>query len=223
MSTTPLRTQARLAGALYLVPMFLGPFSMMFVPAQVLVAGDAPATLAHLRSAEALFRLGLASDVFIVLSELALTALLFSLFERVGRTLALTAAFARLGMTVLQAANIGLHLGALNAAGRGEASQVLALLEVHGQAVHVWETLFALHCLALAVLVFRSGFVPRGFGALLALAGVGYGLNGLGCLLVPAAAPTLAALVGLTAVLGEVPFVFWLLIKGARSTGSVAQ
>lgn len=218
MSTSPLRAQARLAGALYLVPMLLGPFSMMFVPSQVLVAGDAAATLSHLRSAESLFRLGIASDVFIVLSELALTALLFSVFERVGRTLALTATFARLGMTVLQAANIGPHLGALNAAARGEATQVLALLEVHGQAVHVWETLFALHCVALAVLVFRSGFVPRGLGLLLALAGAGYGANGLGSLLVPSAAPTLAALVGVTAVLGEVPFVFWLLLKGTRTS-----
>jgi hypothetical protein len=205
--------KTRTAGLLYLLPMFLGPFSMLFVPSRVLVAGDAAATLEHLGAAESLFRLGLASDLVIVLSEVALTAVLFLLFEPVSRVLALTAAFARLVMTALQGANLLLHLGALEAARRGDATQTLSLLEVHGQGVHAWETVFALHCLVLAVLVFRSGSAPRVFGPLLALAGLGYLLNGLGALLVPSAAPLFAAIVGLTAVVGEVPFVFWLVFK----------
>lgn len=205
--------KTRTAGLLYLLPMFLGPFSMLFVPSRVLVAGDAAATLDHLRAAESLFRLGLASDLVIVLSEVALTAVLFVLFEPVSRVLALTAAFARLVMTALQGANLLLHLGALDAATRGDATRTLSLLEVHGQGMHVWETVFALHCLVLAVLVFRWGSAPRAFGPLLALAGLGYLLNGLGALLVPSAAPLLAGVGGLAAVVGEVPFVFWLVLK----------
>lgn len=216
MSTSP-RFHARLAGALYLVPMFLGPFSMMFVPSRVLVAGDAAATLEHLSASESLFRLGIASDLLIVLSELALTAVLFVLFDRVNRALALTATFARLSMTAMQGANIGLSVGALNAAARGDAAQTLTLLEVHGQGMHLWETVFALHCVVLGVLVFRSAFVPKVFGLLLGVAGLGYALNGLGSLLVPSAAPVFASAVGLTAVVGEVPFVFWLVIKGVKS------
>lgn len=205
--------KTRAAGLLYLLPMFLGPFSMLFVPSRVLVAGDAAATLERLRAAEPLFRLGLASDLVIVLSEVALTAALFVLFEPVSRVLALTAAFARLVMTALQGANLLLHLGALEAAARGDATQTLSLLEVHGQGVHGWETVFALHCLVLALLVSRSGAVPRVFGPLLALAGVGYLLNGLGALLLPSAAPLFASVVGLTALVGEVPFVFWLVLR----------
>jgi hypothetical protein len=205
--------KTRAAGLLYLLPMFLGPFSMLFIPSRVLVAGDPTATLEHLRAAEGLFRLGLASDLVIVLSEVALTAVLFVLFEPVSRVLALTAAFARLVMTALQGANLLLHLGALEAAARGDAPHTLSLLEVHGQGVHGWETVFALHCLVLAVLVLRSGVVPRAFGPLLALAGGGYLLNGLGALLVPAAAPLFAGVVGLTALVGEVPFVFWLVLR----------
>jgi Domain of unknown function (DUF4386) len=205
----------RTAGLLYLLPMALGPFSMMFVPSRVMVANDAQATLEHLRASEPLFRLGLASDLVIVLAEVALTAVLFVLFEHVSRAWALTATFARLVMTGLQGANVFLLVGALQTAARGDSTQTLVLLEVHAQAMHVWETVFALHCLALAVLVTRSGFVPRLFGPLLAVAGLGYALNGLGSLLVVSAAPVFARIVGVTAVVGEVPFVFWLLLGRA--------
>lgn len=216
MTTSP-RFHARLAGVLYLVPMVLGPFSMMFVPSKVLVAGDAAATLTRFTASESLFRLGIASDLLIVLSELALTAVLFVVFDRVNRALALTATFARLAMTAMQGANLMLSIGALSVAARGDAVQTLSLLEVHGQGMHLWETVFALHCVVLGVLVFRSGFVPKVFGPLLGLAGAGYALNGLGSLLVPSMAPVFAGIVGLTAVVGEVPFVFWLLIKGVKS------
>jgi hypothetical protein len=214
MSTTTLRTQARLAGALYLIPLFLGPFSMLFVPSRVMVAGDAAGTLARLQSEAGLFRLGVGADLLIVLSELAITSSLYAVFEAAGRTLARTAAFARLTMAVLQAVNIFVHLAALGAAARGDAVQTLGLLELHGQAVHVWESAFALHCVLAGVLVLRSGFAPRALGALLALAGAGYGLNGFGSLVAPGLAPVFATIVAITAVVGEVPFVFWLLLKG---------
>jgi hypothetical protein len=62
--------------------------------------------------------------------------------------------------------------------------------------------------------VFRSGFLPRALGVLMAIASLGYGLNGLGNLLAPESAPIFAAIVGVTALTGEVPLVLWLLVKG---------
>jgi hypothetical protein len=50
------------------------------------------------------------------------------------------------------------------------------------------------------------------------IAAFGYSLNGLGNLVAPNSAATFTAIVGLTALIGEVPFVFWLLIKGADET-----
>jgi hypothetical protein len=41
MTTSAPRTYARIAGLLYLIPMFCGPFSMMYVPSAVVVPGDA--------------------------------------------------------------------------------------------------------------------------------------------------------------------------------------
>lgn len=215
---------ARLAGLLYLVPMLCGPFSMMYVPATIVVPGDATATAANLVASEGLLRLGMLSDAAIVVSEVALTAVLYFLLRPAGRTLALAATFARLAMTVLQAVNLLPHLAALQLvggagylaaidAGQRHALALLAL-HVHDVGVHVWEILFGLHCLLLGVLVFRSGCFPRAFGVLLGLAAFGYALNGLGNLATPDHAPSFAAIVGVAALVGEVPFVLWLLIKG---------
>ena len=206
-------SHARLSGLLYLVPMFLGPFSMMYVPSMIMVSGDSAATTVNLLASESLFRLGMVSDAVIVLSELALTALLYFLLRPAGRTLALTATFARLGMTVLQAANLIPQLAAITFVSTSPELAFQAL-RVHDLGVHVWEILFALHCMLVGVLVFRSGFLPRAFGVLMVIASFGYGLNGLGNLVAPGSASLFASIVGLTAVLGEVPFVLWLLFKG---------
>ncbi len=219
-------SHARLAGLLYLIPMFLGPFSMMYVPSVIVAPGDAATTVTQLLASEPLFRLGMLSDALIVVSELALTAVLYFLLRPAGRTLALTAMLARLGMTVLQAANLLPELAALElahavgpAAGGvfdpAQAAQLALLsLRLHDLAALVWQIPFGLHCAVVAVLVFRSGFLPRSLGVLMAIAAVGYTLNGLGTLVLPGSAPTFAAIVGLTALVGEVPFVLWLLFKG---------
>ncbi len=204
-----MKTTARLAGLLYLVPMLLAPFSMMYVPSVIVVAGDAAATAQNLASSTSLFRLGIAADVLVVLSEIALTAVLYVVLAPAGRALALTATFARLAMTVLQAVNVLVLLVVLQLP-----SSSLLLMNVHEQCVHVWELLFGLHCLTVGALVFRSGYFPRVFGGLMALAGLGYFLNGMGNVLAPEHAPLFASLVGVAAMVGEVPFVFWLLFRG---------
>lgn len=180
-------SHARLAGVLYLVPMFLGPFSMMYVPSKIVVPADASATAANLLTSATLFRLGMLSDAVIVLSEIALTAVLYLVLRPAGKALALTAALARLAMTVLQAANLVPLLAAITLVSGAAPSalgvdQVHALallsLRVHDLGVHVWEILFGLHCLLVGVLVFRSGFLPRAFGVLMGIASFGYALNG---------------------------------------------
>jgi hypothetical protein len=217
---------ARIAGLLYLVPLVFGPFSMMYVPSRVIVAGDAAATVANLAASEGLFRVGLLSDALIVVTEIALTAALYVLLKPAGKMLAATAAFARLTMATLQAVNLLPQLAALallHGAGSKSDALVLTCLNLHGWGVHVWEIPFALHCMALGALVFRSGFFPRPLGVLLGVAGLGYAANGFGNLVVPSAAPALAGGVAVTAIAGEVPFLAWLLFKGPAQSDGVAR
>ena len=204
--------------------MVCGPFSMVYVPSVLVVRGDASATASRVLASESIFRLGILSDTAIFLSEVALTAVLYENLRPAGRLLARTATFARLAMSIVQAVNLLLVLATfrLLQGDRGlsvfETAQVHSLAfvrrDVHGLGVHVWETFFGFHCFFVGVIVFRSGYFPRPLGVLMGIASAGYSIDGLGHLLVPRYAPAFDVIVAVAAVVGEVPFVLWLVFRG---------
>ena len=218
---------ARVIGALFVVLAVLGPFALLYVPGQIVVADDAAATAANLRDSAGLFRAGIAVEVVVMLVEIAMPVLLYLLLRPVSRAVALTAAFARFGEAVvigvgLLASLLALRLvgeaGYLDAvdAGQRDALTLLAL-DSHGDGVFVGQIFFGFSLLLLGWLVFRAGFVPRIFGVLLAVAAVGYLADSVGHLLWSGYDDAFGWLVGVTAVVGEVPFFLWLLIKGVDS------
>ena len=87
------------------------------------------------------------------------------------------------------------------------------VMNIHEQTVHIWEVFFALHCVLLGYLIFRSGFVPKVLGLLMILAALGYLANSFGNLVHPQSKAFLASVVAVTAIIGELPFFLWLLIK----------
>jgi hypothetical protein len=225
-NVSPPKRLARLAGLLYLVPTFLGPFSLMYVPSVLVVPNDATATASRVLGSEALLRLGVLSDVLIVLSELALTAALYALLAPAGRVLARTAAYARVAMAVLQAVNVLPSLAALGLAESSIAERselVLLLFETRALGEHVWVSVFALHCALVSVLVARSGYLPRVLGFGMGLASIGYAASGLGNLVAPDYAPLFEVIVAITAIVGEVPFVVWLVWRGVDAARADAD
>lgn len=219
------RRQGRAVGALYLAIALIAPFSMIFVPS-TLVADDAAGVLAKLLEHEALFRAGALANLAIVLLEVGLTALLLQFTRRVHESVAITTAWFRLAMTVLQAVNVGVSLVTLRLAHLADTSAAAELtstaLLVHGDLVLVWQTLFGLHCLGLGFLVWRAAHVPRIFGGLLVVAAIGYFSDAVGRLIFPGYVDVAGGIVGLTSMVGEVPFLLWLLIKGSRDTSTTA-
>jgi hypothetical protein len=65
----------------------------------------------------------------------------------------------------------------------------------------------------------RSGFLPRLLGILLLVAGVGYTVTGATAVVLPEQQRIVSRLMT-PLYMGEVPIVFWLLIKGARRPAS---
>ena len=61
----------------------------------------------------------------------------------------------------------------------------------------------------------RSGFIPRVFGVLLMIAGVGYLASSFATLVLPRYAP-LVSKVAFPLEVAEVPIIFWLFIWGAK-------
>jgi hypothetical protein len=66
------------------------------------------------------------------------------------------------------------------------------------------------------MLVIRSRFIPRVFGVLLMIAGVGYVATSFTTLVLPRYAELVEKVAG-PLYFGELPIIFWLLIRGART------
>jgi len=106
-----------------------------------------------------------------------------------------------------------------------EQLQALALmfLNLNGQAYDIGLVLFGFWCVMIGYLIFRSTFLPRIIGALVALAGMGY-LTLLWQPLAHYLYPYNLALAGP----GEISLLLWLLVKGVnvgkwKETASVGQ
>jgi hypothetical protein len=142
----------------------------------------------------------------------------------VSRTLSLAAAFARLAMTVMQGMNLLNYLLALTLlSGAGylavftvDQLQALALLflNAYEYVALIWGAFFGLHTLLLGYLVYKSGYFPRILGVLMVVASLGYLMDSFGNLLLPQYDAIFASVVLWAALLGELPFAIWLLIKG---------
>ena len=97
---------ARNAGALYLTIAVCGGFSIGYVPSQIVVAGDATTTAANLMDQLGLFRLGVLADSAVILLEIAITVILYQMFQNVSPRLAMIAMISRLGMIVVMGFNL---------------------------------------------------------------------------------------------------------------------
>lgn len=75
---------------------------------------------------------------------------------------------------------------------------------------------FGLQCLLVGYLIFRSTFLPRTVGALMAFGGLGWLTLGLSTLLSPSLARTLTPAIMFPGIIGEVALTFWLLVKGVN-------
>lgn len=217
---------ARIAGYLYLLVVLAAPLRLMYIPQKLFVSGRADVTANNIASHELLFRFGIACDLFTGVAGLLLLLALYRLLKRVDRSWAmLMVAFGiwDAPLYFFNAVNDAAALllagspGFMSAFGPTQRDSLVELfLRLHGQNIVFAEIFWGLWLLPLAVLVYRSGFLPRLLGVWLFLNGVAYVANSATGLLLPSHADALARIT-MPVELGEVAFMLWLLIMGARS------
>lgn len=217
------RGLARLAGVLYLVIVVAAIVAHFYVPAQLLVPGDAAATANNILASTPLFRIGIASEVIVLLCEVVLSIVLYLLLKPVSKTLSLIALVFRLVMTTIHAINllnsffVLLLLSGTDYLGVFNADQVHALvqlfLDAHSYGYTIGIVFFAPHVFLLGYLIFKSGYFPRILGVLFILAACGYLIDSTGLLFVPSYGTT-PAFLALPIAIAEIAFPLWLLIKG---------
>ena len=87
---------ARFAGVLYLLITVFAIIAHFYMPAQIIVDGDAAATAQNIVNNEILFRVGgVGSELIILLTEIILAIVLYVLLKPVNKTLSLLAAVSR--------------------------------------------------------------------------------------------------------------------------------
>ena len=206
----------RMIGVGYLV-MTASGFDLFYVLARLYVRGDAAATAANIQAHEGLFLAGFAGALIGVASSLVVTALFYRLYEPVNRTLSLCAASFAFTGCVIQGVGLIFHvlpllvLGDQSYLGAFTLDQrqalALVLLLSYGEAYNIGLVFFGFYLLQLAYLTFRSTFLPRWLGVLVAL-----GAGWLVFLYPPLARATSHYVV--LASLGEILLVLWLSVKG---------
>jgi len=222
--TSP-RLKARIAGAFYLAVILLGVFAELFARGSIIISGDAAATARNIVAHEPLWRLGLAADLVAGACYAAVTVLLYELLKPVNRSLSLLAAvFSFVGVSVgavsdlIQIAPLVVLSGApYTAAFRPDQLQALAYMAVrlHGQGYLVGLAFFGFYCLLLGWLIFRSRFLPRIVGALMAIAGASYLINSFAGFLAPSL--HLYPYILAPPLLGEGSLTLWLLAVGVNA------
>jgi hypothetical protein len=95
-----------------------------------------------------------------------------------------------------------------------EQLQALALvfLKLNAYALNVHLVFFGLWCILTGYLIFRSIYLPRILGVLLAIAGLGWLI-----FLFPPVAYGLFPFIAAASAIGEIPVEFWLMVKGVNT------
>jgi hypothetical protein len=220
------RRLARIAGGLYLMVIVGGFFAIGYVPAALVVAGDAAATAQNLQAHELLYRLGLAVHIFILPANVLLALIFYDLFTVVNRRGALLVVFFTLVGTAVEGANVLTQFAPLTLLGGGHALsvftpeqvQALAYLSLDPQATsyNIQQVFYAGYLLAAGYLVFRSTFLPRALGVLLVIGALCYLTYSFANFLAPEFAAHLVPYIQLPSGLAELALTLWLLVVGVN-------
>ncbi|MBV8911374.1 MAG: DUF4386 domain-containing protein [Gammaproteobacteria bacterium] len=219
------RTRARISGVVYLLFFLTAVLGALFTPGTSGLGGvssDAAATAHTILAHEPSFRLGWALGLISTACYVALMALFYQLFRPVSRSLSVLAAFFGLVGCAVTAFQSLFQLAPLVLLGGApylkvfnvKQLQALALLvlNLNVQAGYIALVFFGVFQLLIGYLIFRSTFLPRILGALIACAGLGW-LTFLS----PPLANHLLTYLEVLGFLGEVPLMLWLLVIGVNA------
>jgi hypothetical protein len=179
MNTT--RNPGRVAGLLYVLASIVGFFSLGYVSGKLIVDGNAAATANNIASSETLFRLGIAGELIGQAAFIFVALALYDLLKGVDRrhaSLMVTLIVVSIPIAFLNelnsfAALVLVRGGDFLAIFDKPQRDALAMLFVHlhGRGFVVAEMFWGLWLFPLALLVYKSRFLPRFLGVWLAIAG----------------------------------------------------
>jgi hypothetical protein len=218
------RFQARMAGVFAWIGTTEG--FAIWVRSRLVVDSDAAAATAHnILAHELLYRSAVVGDVISYVVFIPYRLIIYNLFRPVSTRLSLLAAVLNLvalaiqfSICVLLLAPLAVLQGAQSlSAVNVDQSQALALmfLNFYDDGYTISMVLCGFYDLLIGYLIFRSTFLPRILGVLLAIAGFYYQINNFAALLFPAIAARVEPYVFVIGM-AELLLALWLVVMGVN-------
>lgn len=220
---------ARITGLFYLVIIVCGMASELFVRERLILWDNAAETVANIIANPMLFRLGFVSDLVMVICDVVVALTFYLLLKHVSTALSVLAALFRLMQSSILGTNLlnyykpilllqeegykhAMDTESLNA-------QVLMYLQAHNYGYLLALVFFALSCIVLGYLIYRSPLFPGILGVLFIIAALGYLIDSFTNFLFPEYSTVTEWIVVVSALVAEVGLCLWLLIKGVKNPG----
>lgn len=223
---------ARIAGLLYLAIIVCGIFSEVYVRMNLIAPRDAAATAANILAFPNLYRMGFVADSIMLLSDVAIAILFYSLLKAVNNTLALMAAAFRLSQAVILGVNLLNYHAALLLLGESEYGYfsvgdqhhalMMFFLDLHKHGYDLGLLFFAASNLILGYLIIKSNLFPSIFGYALQMSAVVYLAGGYCRFVFPQYVDFLQPAYFIPFI-AELAFCLWLLIRSVRIGGEVTS
>jgi len=219
----------RVAGLWYLLLIVTGPLFLIYIPSKLFVEGNAAATVNNIAAHEWLFRVGIVDELVGGVLLIFLVLALYRLFKGLDQYLAvLVVIFGGLMPAIIYFVDVVNDAGVLIVARSGTGflavfdkpqrdALALLFLRLHAFQVTATMLLAGVWLFPLALLVYRSRFLPRFLGIWLAIAGCGYVVLFFTGMLLPEYQDKVFRICQ-PAFLGEIAFMLWLVVKGAKPT-----
>ncbi|MES2328714.1 MAG: DUF4386 domain-containing protein [Bacteroidota bacterium] len=217
---------ARIGGALYLLLIFVGMFSVLFVRDKLIIPGDPAATARNIIGSESLWRSGIIADLVMHLLDIPIMLVLYVLLKPVNKNIALLALLFNLVQTAVLVANKLNLVAALLPLGNAEylhaldprilQTQLYLSIKLHDIGFGIGLLFFGCTCIANGWLIRKSNYLPGTIGILMQVAGVCYLASNLLLLSNPTLASKIFIFLMLPCLIAELSFSLWLLIKGVN-------
>ncbi len=188
--------------------------------------GDAVNTAQNILSHEFLFRTGTANDIISNVLWVFMALVFYRMFRQVSDhhakllvALVIVQIPVVFFMEALQISSLMIFKGEVLKTFELSQRQDLAMffLKMNDYGVLILESFWGLWLFPLAMLIYRSGFIPRLLGVWLIITGIFYlALSITGIMLPPCQKLVLNSVFALPAELGEVALMLWLLIRGVK-------
>lgn len=218
-----IQNSARIAGWLYLLLIPLGVFGIMYVPATLVVSGDAASTVSNIVANEMLFRLSILSAFLVQLVSIFVVLFLYKLLKPVNQNQAFLMALFLLLAVPIAFINELFYVAVLVVLNSAELSHGLVpfFLELHEHGIFVAQIFWGLWLFPMGYLIFRSGFLPKFLGILLMIGCMGYLIDSVTHFLFPDFGMTVSEFT----FIGELLLPLWLVSKGVnvKNWGTLAH